>query len=296
MIKYRDILEEICREENIKITHLSSGWLHLLEKDNKKEYITGFNFSLNSNAIAKILDDKYAFFELVNYYGYPIIEHNIIFKNTDVKIIKDLFYQYNQNVVIKANIGTRGTQVFHITSLEELLKKAEDLLCNNYSISICPYVDIKSEYRVIILNGKSKLIYEKIRPIIVGDGKSSIKELLIRFNPYYFNKKKGLSEEVLEAGKTYEYNWQFNLSQGATINLNVNKELNSKLESLATNVAKDIDIKFCSIDIVLDENDNIYLMEANSGVMMTNFTNIVPNGKEITKKIYADAIKLMFVE
>ncbi len=296
MIKYRDILEEICKEENIKITHLSSGWLHLLEKDNKKEYIAGFNFNLNSNAVAKILDDKYAFYELAKFNDYPIIEHNIIFKNTDESFIKELFYKYKENVVVKANIGSRGAQVFHINSLENLFKKVEELLSKNYSISICPYVDIKSEYRIVVLKGKCELIYEKVKPIIVGDGKSSIKELLSKFNPYFFNKKKGLSEDVLEKGEIYEYNWQFNLSKGATVNLNINKDLCKELQNLSSNLAQDIGIDFCSIDIIVDEKNDIYLMEANSGVMMTNFTNIVPNGKEITKKIYAKAIKLMFAE
>ena len=38
----------------------------------------------------------------------------------------------------------------------------------------------------------------------------------------------------------------------------------------------------------------IYLMEANSGVMMDNFLNIHPKGKNIAKLIYGIAINKMF--
>ena len=50
---------------------------------------------------------------------------------------------------------------------------------------IINHFKIDSEYRVIVLNNKIELIYEKIRPIIYGDGVSKISTLLKEFNPSY---------------------------------------------------------------------------------------------------------------
>lgn len=55
------------------------------------------------------------------------------------------------------------------------------------SYSVCPFYNIENEYRVIILNNEIRLIYKKILPIVCGDGESTVKELLKKFN-YVFLK------------------------------------------------------------------------------------------------------------
>ena len=67
-------------------------------------------------------------------------------------------------------------------------------------------------------------------------------------------------------------------------------------KSFYEKVAKEINIRFCSIDIILDNEDILYLMEANSGVMMDNFMNIHENGVNIAKYIYGSAINKMFAK
>ena len=70
--------------------------------------------------------------------------------------------------------------------------------------------------------------------------------------------------------------------------------LEKRISTLAQKVASEINIRFCSIDIIITNDDNIYLMEANSGVMMDNFLNIHPKGKNIAELIYGIAINKMF--
>ena len=294
MNTFDDLLKELCNEKNIKLTKISKDWVNVLERSNQIHFIVGHKFDLNNSAIAKILDDKYAFYELMKLKNNPIINHHIIFKNYDKLYIKKLFEKYNKNIVIKANLGTCGKEVFNTKTLNETYNLLDKLLINNYSLSICPYIDIKNEYRVIILDNQIMLLYGKIKPTVIGDGKKTVAELLKEFNPHYFNKKKNLPTNVLEKEEQYVYNWQFNLSKGANIFMDIPKSLEEKINNLALNVASEINIRFCSIDIILTNDDNIYLMEANSGVMMDNFLNIHPNGKNIAKLIYGIAINKMF--
>ena len=294
MTTFDDILQKICSEKNIKLTKISEYWINVLEQNNQIHYIVGRKFDLNNNAIATILDDKYAFFELMELKNNPIIKHHIIFKNYDKLYIKELFEKYNHNLVIKANLGTCGKEVFNVKTLDKTYELLDKLLIKNYSLSICPYIEIKNEYRVIILDGQIMLIYGKIKPAVTGDGTKTIAELLKKFNPHFFNNKKNLPEIVLNSGEKYEYNWQFNLSKGANIFMDIPESLCSCISALALKVASEINIRFCSIDIILTKDDNIYLMEANSGVMMDNFINIHPEGPRIAKLIYEIAINKMF--
>ncbi len=288
------VIKEICNELNIDYKTISKDWITILEKDEKIHYIVGYKFDLNGNGISRIMDDKYAFYELVKLYNFPIIEHNIIFKNYDKKEIETLFCKYNKEVVIKINTGTCGKDVYKINKIEELFKLLDDLLNNNFSLSLCPYVNIKNEYRVILLDDEVLLTYGKIKPVVYGDGKRSIKDLLIEFNPYFFNKIDNLPQKILKTNEFYEYSWKFNLSQGAMPFLEVDDKIKKKIIKEGLKIAKKLNLRFCSLDFVIDDNDNLLLMEANSGVMMDNFIKIIPNGRDIAKDIYRKAINKMY--
>ena len=89
------------------------------------------------------------------------------------------------------------------------------------------------------------------------------------------------------------YTWLHNLSNGTKITLEVpNKEY---LINFAKEVANILNIKFGSIDII-NTPSGYLVLECNSGVMMNNLINQLPNGKAIAKDIYKEAIKLMFQE
>lgn len=288
------VIKEICNELNIDYKTISKDWITILEKDEKVHYIVGYKFDLNGNGISRIMDDKYAFYELVKLYKFPIIEHNIIFKNYDKKEVETLFCKYNKEVVIKINTGTCGKDVYKVNKIEELFKLLDDLLNNNFSLSLCPYVNIKNEYRVILLDDEVLLTYGKIKPVVYGDGKKSIKDLLIEFNPYYFNKIDNLPKKILKTNEFYEYSWKFNLYQGAMPFLEIDDKIKKNIIKEGLKIAKKLNLRFCSLDFVIDDNDNLLLMEANSGVMMDNFIKIIPNGMDIAKDIYRKVINKMY--
>lgn len=296
MPTFDELISELCVEKGIKLTSISKDWIKVLERDNEIHYIISHKFDLNNNAIATILDDKYAFYELMALKKNPIIKHHIIFRNYDPDYIKELYELYNRNIVIKANLGTCGKEVFHETDLIKIYQLLDELLIKNYSLSICPYIKIKNEYRVIILDSQILLMYGKIKPAVIGDGTKTLAELLTEFNPYYFSKKKNIPDLVPKKGENYEYNWQFNLSKGANIFMDIPPSLEKRISDLALKVAHEINVSFCSIDIILDEQDNLYLMEVNSGVMMDNFMHIHPNGVSIAKYVYGSAINKMFAK
>lgn len=308
MKEYIQILKEICNEKNINMKLLSKDYVIMLEKGEKRKFIHGYKFSNNDHALGNILDDKYATYDVLKELDIPVCEHKIIYSSnntneyaTGCNSIEDIIKYYEENnkdVVVKPNCSTCGIGVYRINNIEELKQKTEKLLKNNFSISICPYYNIKIEYRLIVVNGQVEIIYGKVKPTVMGDGINSIRDLLKSFNPNYFNNNKSLEQEtydrILQKNEIYEYNWQFNLSRGANIITDINEEMANKLIQLANIVISKMDLKFCSIDIVEIEDKDLKVLEINSGVMMKNFIKLHPTGKILAKKIYSKAIAEIF--
>lgn len=300
-MNFRKIIEEVCKEENIKYNLISKDWIIALTKNKVTKCISGYRFPLNDHAIGNVIDDKYALYDLCKLLDLPIIDHQLLFNpnsklgSNTLELLDKYFEEYNKDVVIKPNNGSEGIGVFHIKDKEELLEKTYELFKSNFSISICPFYEIESEYRVVVLSDEVKLIFEKVKPVVIGNGINSLRELLNNLNPYYFQNK--LSEKeydvILNKGQTYEYDWRFNLSNGATAKLIEDANLKKVLSALALDITKKINAKFVSVDIIRS-NNNLYLIEVNSGVCINKVCNFIDRDFKITKEIYRSAINKMF--
>ena len=64
-------------------------------------------------------------------------------------------------------MGTGGDSVYFVDSLEELKDVCLKLKNKFHSFSVCPFYDIKHEWRVIMQNFQPTVIYEKIRAFVV---------------------------------------------------------------------------------------------------------------------------------
>lgn len=296
--QFNKIIKQICQEKSIQYEELSDDWIIKLTKENKNKFIVGYKFDLNNQATSEICNDKFALYAVLKSEEIPVIEYNILFKNEEDKLEK-YFYEYNQNVVLKPNNGTCGNNVLHICEYDKLKSEYNKLISKCYSVDICPFYEIESEYRVIYLPTKQH-IYIKVKPIITGDGVHSVKELLIEFNSEYFGDERNLKNENISAdyipkfGEKIEYEWRFNLSRGAKI-ADVDDEEKNILMNMINNIIKVIDLKFVSIDIVKLTNNQYMVMEINSGVMMENLVKLQDDGIQIAKSVYGEAIDLMFI-
>lgn len=307
MNTFQTIIKEICDEENINFNILSKDWIITLEKNNKVKYIAGYKFDLNNHGLGMVLDDKYAMYDVLKYNNLPIINHYIAYRDNNLNdyaigcnsygYVLDLFYKFNKSIVLKPNNGACGVGVYHIEDENKLLEVYTKLLEKNFSISVCPFYDIETEFRTIILKDKVKLLYGKIRPIIVGDGRSTIYELLSIFNYEYFKDyNESNKNEILKKDEVYEYDWKFNLSRGSKMFKNINQDVYDKISSLALKTANVVGLGFGSVDIIKTKDGKFYIMEINSGVMMDNFIKQDNNGYDIAKDIYKCAVEEMFKE
>ena len=303
------IIKQIALENNLSYEVLSCDLVIKLTKDNKIRYINGYKFGLNSHSLGLILDDKYATYELLNSLGISVCKHHILFRPTNhnsyaknynsFDYCYDLFLKYNKNVILKVNNGTCGDGVYHITTKKELKKIYNHLLKYNFSISLCPYYDIKNEYRVILLNNEIKIMYGKINPVVIGNGKDKLIDLLKDFNINYFGYKTNLKKninynKVLKKDEKFIYDFKYNLSKGSIITEDIDKETKFIISKMAKDVSKKINLGFGSIDIIKTNDDKYYVLEINSGVMIENYIKLTSDGFKKAKKVYEEAVLEMF--
>lgn len=303
------IIKQIALENDLSYEVLSCDLVIKLTKGNKIRYINGYKFGLNSHSLGLILDDKYATYELLNSLGISVCKHHILFRPTNhnsyaknynsFDYCYDLFLKYNKNVILKVNNGTCGDGVYHITTKKELKKVYNHLLKYNFSISLCPYYDIKNEYRVILLNNEIKIMYGKINPVVIGNGKDKLIDLLKDFNINYFGYKANLKKninynKVLKKDEKFIYDFKYNLSKGSIITEDIDKKTKSIISKMAKDVSKKINLGFGSIDIIKTNDDKYYVLEINSGVMIENYIKLTSDGFKKAKKVYEEAVLEMF--
>lgn len=303
---FQTLIKEICDELEITMNIVSKGWIIILEKGNKISFITGQKFDLNGHSLGLIMDDKYAMYEVLSDKKVPIIEYKILFRpnnnkdyaigSNDYHIVEKYFQDHNQDIVIKANRGLSGVDVYHVTDSDKLSFYLDKTFQKNSSLSLCPFYHIKAEYRLIVFHNECLLMYGKRKALVIGDGKHSIRELLEKFNPIFFKDKleSHSYDQILENGEKYEYSWKFNLAEGAMPFSIEDKSVKKKLLDILEQLTKTINLGFCSVDIIETVDHEFLIMELNSSVSLQKYSKCTENGREITKNIYKNAIEALF--
>lgn len=308
---FNNLVKEICKEKNIKVKEMSYGYMLNLKKEDIEHYIIGYKFDLNSQVAGAIAKDKYATYEVLKKNNIPVIEYSILF-NEEVRdkycIEKSLnkaikyFIKNDEKIVIKPNTGNEGKEVY-LCEKEENIKPILDILYkDNNSIVLCPYYNIKTEYRTIFLNGKCMLTYGKNIPYITGDGVSNIKELLKKKLNLEISqiRKENLKEidinYIPKENEKVEVFWKHNLSGGANPIILEDCDLRVKIQDIVKKAGKAININFASIDVIETITGELYVLEVNSGIFMKNFMEKHPEGRKIAKEIYSEAIEEIFAK
>lgn len=287
---------------------LSYDWVLQLSKDGKVRHITRNHIDINPQATGDIANDKYATYEVLKSQNVSVIEHTMIFNPamrtkyiSEEGIWPTIIAEFKKKgcLVVKSNNGCQGQEVSLCHTLKETEVAIQQLFENYESVSICPYYDIKTEYRTFYLNGEILLIYGKTKPFVIGDGETPLGELIENLD---LPDKKIAQDNLRKLDITYvpknkekiDISWKHNLSGGAKPTVLEKGELYDRIEKLAIEAGKAMNINFATIDIIQTTEDNLYVLEINSGVCATIFTELVDGGYEMVKDIYRKALQALF--
>jgi glutathione synthase/RimK-type ligase-like ATP-grasp enzyme len=301
------VIKEICKELDITCDTFSYDWIFRLEKDGRVAFIYGYKFGINSSASELICTDKSAASGLLQFAGVPAVEHHFFMAPWNMKYLgeegnwpqlKELLERYGR-LVCKNNQGTGGNEVYLVVDTYQLERTVHKLFKHVRSISVSPFYPIEHEYRVIVLHGQVKLVYTKLIPFVIGDGQTSLYDLVITYLKEHpdspLQKKLQLEEEnfIPEKGQRISLHWKHNLGQGSRPEVVADETLKQELSTLALKAAQAVKIDFASVDIIRT-GGNLMVLEINSGMMMDNFMGIDQAHYRIGKDIYKEAVQIMF--
>ncbi len=298
------LLREISHDFGFEFKTYSYDWVKALSKDGSTMYVYGYNFPLNNTCFTQIANDKACTYEILSSNNVPAVEHFYFMSPNDIHYVKYLGVNGNWKqmtallekygkVVVKPNSGTGGAGLKIVSEETELEKAVNDIFSYTSTLCISPYYEIENEFRVIMLESKPRLVFRKVRPYVVGNGKENVALLCAK-------EKKKLDYSldidmsyIPKDGEKFEIGWKHNLGQGSAPETLSGGELYNRITNFATKALSLLGGNFSSVDIV-SINGKIYILEINSGVMMDNFANTSPENFLIAKSIYKEAIDIYF--
>lgn len=292
------IIENYCKNNSITLFKISADWILKLTKNSETHFIVGYQFDLNSSATSAICLDKSATSEILELNNIPVVHHELFMTPIDMsgnwgKMIN--FLNKYKKIVCKINNGTGGKDVYFIENEKTLEQAVTKIFSKDEYIALSPFYDIKNEYRAIILNNEVKLLYSKERQFVIGDGISTIFQLIA--NKFSASPKLDLTDiplnTILKKNEQYNICWKHNLGLGATPKIVSDKNIYDKISSLALTANNAVNGKFVSVDII-ETDEGLKVLEINSGIMMENFSAQNSENYKIAEKIYTEAVNLMF--
>ncbi len=308
------ILKELCAEKAIELEVLSQGWVFRMTKDDEKDikirHVYGNNFDIDTAATQKIVSDKAAVSLLFTHLGVPHVEHKMFLNpffsdyvpsKGNWEKMRALAESYENKVVVKAAQGSSGNEVFLATNPRDMELHVNTLFQTERNICFSPYIPYENEYRLVMLNGQVQLCYQKVRPKVIGDGEATLAQLIARessdqtllVKQQLLAKNADVLDKVLADGEEHLLHWQHNLSKGSRPQVVKDAALLGRLTQLAQEVVQALTMRFVSVDIIEFENE-LLVLEVNSGVMMDNYVRLLPDGYQQAKQVYGNVMTVMF--
>jgi len=294
-------LKEIAEARNLEYVSLSSGFVQILKERNASKsvdavkkvsdsiprtlYVYGSSFH-NEYGAQNICDDKTALSAVLSHNKIYNVPHYLIFgpqflyspsttkrkdEGTMPGLIRALKKYARYGLVIKQKNGTQGLEIFRVNNQIELETAWLNMLSRHKDFAYGPFIPLKDEWRLVIIDYQLKLCYRKVR-------------------------------------KNPEVEWRHNLSKGAAVDRNVPETfVTEKLLPLALTAVKTLGIRFASVDIVMptDEvlgtelagffnKDNLSILEVNCGIMLTGFLKRFPQDRQLCYDIYDSIVSSYF--
>ena len=257
-----------------------------LEYNGKKEFVIEGNKTDRDTYIFPIItDDKFTSKQIMKNAGLSVPNAILLDTDMDEEDIDNLVSPfYNKTLVVKprnTNYGTGITVFAKKASKKQILDAIKYAFKFDNNILIEEYVK-GMEYRFLVVDGKCLSIAHRRIASVVGDGKSTIKELIEEKNkePWHFltGTPVKMDEPVVEYLKLQNYTFDSIIPNGKRVFLRTNSNCStggesidmtpimpSKFKKIAEKAAKAFDAKICGVDIIINdlEKDDYSIIEIN---------------------------------
>lgn len=249
------ILQDLCIELGIDMQKFSEDWLVSMEKNGKVSWAVGYIFDLNSASAGLMASDKVAAYLAMTASDVPAVVHILAKSRTEksVNLKRVKLLESKSAYVAKPLMGSSGKLVKKLDTLEETIDYVN--ASNEREWTISPWLDIVSEQRIILLDGKPLASYQKTNPTTIDSLKL------------------------------------FNLFYGAVAieSLPTNQEI-----TIARRAVESCGLRLGAVDIITTADGHQKVLEINSGISTEHFARQSPQNYSVAKEIYRKILLAIF--
>ncbi len=295
-------------------------------KSGRHSYFRYNTLDLNPMGGSSISRDKdYSNF-FMDQMGYPIIPGSrTFFSQTWANAIGsprrniDTAYKYAKKlgfpVIVKPNSGSQGSGVSLVHNKTEFYRAVRAVFKNDRIVLVQQAVHGK-DYRLVVLDDKVISAYERIALSVVGDGKSTIKQLLKSKQKQFVassrdtqikeddpriaiklkHQKLSFKSVIAKGHKVYLLD-NANLSTGGD-SVDVTKTVHPAFRKLAVKLTRDMGLRLCGVDLMIEgdisqEPKNFWVLEINSSPGLDHYAKIGKTQEQIVENLYLDVLRHM---
>ena len=324
---YRDEMmgpstKEICnaaKEKGLPIISILNGEMYQIGYGKQGRIIEGSITSNTSCISVDIACNKSLTKELLTINNIPVAKG---YKIEDKKLLLEYANSLGYPLVLKPESGNKAKGIIlNIKNEIELLEGFKRIEKQYNNLIIEKYYE-GNDYRVCVVDYEVVAAAKKIVPSVMGDGISSIENLIDNINSselrgedhereltkiiideeliYIINKEGYTIKSVLEKGKKINLRENSNLSNGGT-SIDCTHIISKENKEICSRIAKVIGLDICGIDICSKDiskpiTDNGVILEVNAspGLRMHTFPqegNRIEIGKSILNMLYKGAFE-----
>ena len=296
----------------------------IIFKNGRHSYFRYNTLDLNPVGSSDIAKDKdYANF-FMNSMGYPIVPGGKTFysdewakaigaKNSDIHAAYAYAEKLGFPVIVKPNGGSQGFGVALVHNKREFYRALKIAFTSDKVVLVQRQVQGK-DYRIVVLDDKIISAYERIPLNVIGDGKSTITQLLKKKQRTFVAtsrdtqidtedpriilklKRQGfkLASIPLKGSKVFLLD-NANLSTGGD-SVDMTGKVHPVFKKIAINLTKDMGLRLCGVDLMIDgditEKPNKYwVLEVNAGPGLDHYAKIGKQQQKIVEDLYFEALK-----
>lgn len=246
------------KTHDITCESMSDDWVLRLSIGLEIRWVLGYQFDLNTAAVSALTSDKVATYAALHFAGVEVAQHAVLrsLPHDNVSTILDRLNFTDEPFVIKPLAGTSGRGVRKVVDRTAAINSINS--SNEVAWAASPYYEIVSEYRSVILDGRTLISYKKTRPALVNGLKL------------------------------------FNLGMGAVAVDISDANIVKKVDKLSSQACKALSLRIAAVDIIELTDGSMLVLEVNDGIMMENYARQSDEYKVRSEHIYDEIVRAMF--
>ncbi len=293
-------------------------------KNGTRRYFRGTSLDLNTLGASEVAQDKdYANF-FMKKMGYPTVPGRAFYSDKWASAVgsgrnEAAAYRYARRlgfpVMVKPNSKSKGVGVTKVFNKSEFERAVRFILTQDRIFLVQRVVSGK-DYRIVVLDSKIISAYERVPLTVIGDGRSSIRNLLARkqksfiasgrdtvisaddFRIKWKLKRLGLGmNSIIPKGTRVELLDNSNLSCGGD-SVDVTAQMHPEFRKIAIKLTRDMGLRLCGVDLMIDgditQSPNKYwVLEINSAPGLDHYFLTGAKQEKVVEDLYLAVLEAM---